>query len=46
MGFETGTCGLKEQVPYETDYKIECQAELTLLDQETLQASDKMMQIL
>ena len=40
MGFEPGTCGLKDQVPSKTDYKIECQAKLTLLDQETLQAID------
>ena len=41
MGFEPRTFGLKGQVASKTDYKIElehCQAELRLLDEETVQA--------
>ena len=43
MGFEPETVVLKGQVPSKTDYKIEleqCQAELRLLNEETVQASD------
>ena len=43
MGFEPRTSGLKGQVPSETDYIIEheqCQAELRLLNEEKVQASD------